>query len=542
MANNFVDPKQYAGYHSDKMTFVQQDKELHDTKFETKPISYLRGCWNRFAKNKGSIVAGVILLLILSFAIIAPFTTSRTVDWNDPNYQFVLPKAPLFEGTGFWDGTEQKRVYETEYLIIANYETEDKPIRQLISEGQEKSLVPGEYDKYYVVRYDTYAVGAKQFSVSDSEYQSILDWESKHEGRKVLLPIVLSEPNADYPNSPDVRTFVEDYVDTLIAENKLIAASRANFINSIKNLYVNANRYYQVECVLNRGRATTTCRPSFDADGKIRDLYCVDDNGDYVYALNDTSSGAQKTIRVDYNVYYEYKYGAKCVYLFGASPIGHDIFVRLASGARLSLLLGVSVSLINLLIGLLWGSISGYYGGTVDLIMERVTDILSAIPFVIMATLFQLHLAPKAGPIPSLLFAFVVTGWIGTAATTRMQFYRFKNQEYVLASRTLGAKDLRLIFVDILPNAIGTLITSSVLMIPGVIFSESSLSYLNIIDLSNSNITSVGTLLNEGSSFLASYPHMVLFPAIFISILMISFNLIGNGLRDAFNPTLRGEE
>ena len=188
MANNFVDPKQYAGYHSDKMTFVQQDKELHDTKFETKPISYLRGCWNRFAKNKGSIVAGVILLLILSFAIIAPFTTSRTVDWNDPNYQFVLPKAPLFEGTGFWDGTEQKRVYETEYLIIANYETEDKPIRQLISEGQEKSLVPGEYDKYYVVRYDTYAVGAKQFSVSDSEYQSILDWESKHEGRKVLLP------------------------------------------------------------------------------------------------------------------------------------------------------------------------------------------------------------------------------------------------------------------------------------------------------------------------------------------------------------------
>jgi oligopeptide transport system permease protein len=136
----------------------------------------------------------------------------------------------------------------------------------------------------------------------------------------------------------------------------------------------------------------------------------------------------------------------------------------------------------------------------------------------------------------------VVTARIGTAATTRMQFYRFKNQEYVLASRTLGAKDLRLIFVDILPNAIGTLITSSVLMIPGVIFSESSLSYLNIIDLSNSNITSVGTLLNEGSSFLASYPHMVLFPAIFISILMISFNLIGNGLRDAFNPTLRGEE
>ena len=123
-----------------------------------------------------------------------------------------------------------------------------------------------------------------------------------------------------------------------------------------------------------------------------------------------------------------------------------------------------------------------------------------------------------------------------------MQFYRFKNQEYVLASRTLGARDARLIFVDILPNAMGTLITSSVLMIPGVIFSESSLSYLNIVNLSTSNITSVGTLLNDGSNFVATYPHMIMFPAIFISILMITFNLIGNGLRDAFNPTLRGGE
>ena len=123
-----------------------------------------------------------------------------------------------------------------------------------------------------------------------------------------------------------------------------------------------------------------------------------------------------------------------------------------------------------------------------------------------------------------------------------MQFYRFKNQEYVLVARTLGAKDSRIMFKHIFPNAIGTLITSSVLVIPGVIFSETSLSYLGIINLNGDNMTSVGTLLSKGQGYLFTYPHIILFPAIFISLLMLCFNLFGNGLRDAFNPSLRGNE
>ena len=128
------------------------------------------------------------------------------------------------------------------------------------------------------------------------------------------------------------------------------------------------------------------------------------------------------------------------------------------------------------------------------------------------------------------------------AGRTRMQFYRFKNQEYVLVAKTLGAKDSRVMFKHIFPNAIGTLITGSVLVIPGVIFSETSLSYLNIIDLNGPNMTSVGTMLSKGQGALYTNPHILLFPAIFISLLMLSFNLFGNGLRDAFNPSLRGTE
>ena len=123
-----------------------------------------------------------------------------------------------------------------------------------------------------------------------------------------------------------------------------------------------------------------------------------------------------------------------------------------------------------------------------------------------------------------------------------MQFYRFKNQEYVLAARTLGASDARIMFKHIFPNSLGTLITSSVLVIPGTIFAESSLSYLGIIDLSTGDMTSVGTLLASAQAYLTSYPHMMVFPAIFICLLMLSFNLFGNGLRDAFNPSLRGAE
>ena len=128
------------------------------------------------------------------------------------------------------------------------------------------------------------------------------------------------------------------------------------------------------------------------------------------------------------------------------------------------------------------------------------------------------------------------------AGTVRMQFYRFKNQEYVLASRTLGASDRRIMFRHIFPNALGTIVTRSVLMIPGMIFSESSLSYLGIINLESGRLTSVGTMLASAQTQMQAYPYMMLFPALFISLLMLSFNLFGNGLRDAFNPTLRGTE
>jgi oligopeptide transport system permease protein len=132
-----------------------------------------------------------------------------------------------------------------------------------------------------------------------------------------------------------------------------------------------------------------------------------------------------------------------------------------------------------------------------------------------------------------------LTGWIGTASGTRTQFYRFKGREYVLASRTLGSSDLRLIFRHILPNSMGTIITGSVLMIPSTIFSEASIAYLQ---LGLQDKQSFGVMMANNQQYLDNHAYVVIFPAVIMALMMISFNLFGNGLRDAFNPSLKGSD
>jgi len=223
-------------------------------------------------------------------------------------------------------------------------------------------------------------------------------------------------------------------------------------------------------------------------------------------------------------------------YLMGTDKSGRDMFKYVFEGLRTSLLLGVLTFIVCFLFGLAWGAVCGYFGGTVDLVMERFTDILSGVPWIVVMTLIIIHMGSNFW---TFALALCMTGWIGTAATTRTQFYRFRGREYVLASRTLGASDARLIAKHILPNALGTIITGSVLMIPSVIFSEATISYLG---LGLKNISSLGVILSDNQSELLTSSYLLIFPAIIIALVMISFNLFGNGLRDAINPSLKGEE
>jgi ABC-type dipeptide/oligopeptide/nickel transport system permease subunit len=257
-----------------------------------------------------------------------------------------------------------------------------------------------------------------------------------------------------------------------------------------------------------------------------------------------------------YNLVLDYArymgYDSVPYYIFGTSAAGKDLFKLIWIAMRTSLLVGVIVSAINISFGIVYGAVSGYYGGTVDLLMERFTEIVGRIPWLVTLSIAVALLSGVQGAgIYVLIIVLVISGWIGIAGITRTQFYRYKGREYVLASRTLGASDGRLIFRHILPNAIGTIITASILSIPYVIFSESTISYLGFGIGHGTNFTifgitfsgvSLGVLLADGRDKLLNYPYLTIFPAILISILMITFNMFGNALRDAFNPALRGAE
>ena len=223
-------------------------------------------------------------------------------------------------------------------------------------------------------------------------------------------------------------------------------------------------------------------------------------------------------------------------FLFGTDASGFDLLKRAFAGLRTSLILGVCTFAFCFPFGLVYGAIGGYFGGNVDIIMFRFTEILGSVPWTVVMTLCILHLGNNFG---TFILALCLTGWIGTAGRTRSQFYRFKGREYVLASRTLGSSDMRLIFKHILPNAMGTIITSSAFMITSSIYTEASLAYLN---LGLQGKQSFGVMMSSNQQYLAVYPNLVIFPAVIMALMMISFNLFGNGLRDAFNPSLKGSE
>ena len=240
-------------------------------------------------------------------------------------------------------------------------------------------------------------------------------------------------------------------------------------------------------------------------------------------------------IRVDYYKYCGVPEGE--YHWFGTDYLGRDIMTRLFHGARISLLISLLSVLTNLIIGIIYGSVAGYYGGKVDMFLTHFAEVLDGLPYLVVTILFMLLLGSGMF---SIILALTVTGWIGTARLTRAQFYRYKGREYVLSARTLGVPDWRLIFRHILPNTIGPLITRAMIAVPGAIFSESFLAYIGLGIKPPE--PSIGVLLSTGQSVLLQYPYQTLFPAILISVLMVAFNMLSNGLRDAMDPSHRGEE
>jgi len=372
---------EYCRLSPEDLSIVRKDEEITDTVPEEKPVSFFKDAAIRFAKNKASITALIVILIIAFFAAFGPDMNDFSFKEQHPDYINMPPYIPALSGLGIFDGS----------YVLQNRRMD-----------------------------------------------------------------ALSDP-AKYPN----------------------------------------------DCVL-----------EVMDEREVRGVMMCD-------------------VRVNYYKYMDAP--QDLAFWFGSDYLGRDLWTRMWRGARVSLLIAVLSVLSNVFIGIIYGSIAGYYGGRTDMIMMRITEIIGAMPNLVMVTLFIMFFG--AG-ILSIVLALLLQNWIGTARMIRAQFYRYKGYEYVLAARTLGVKDRSLIFRHILPNAIGPIITRAMVAIPGAIFTESFLAYLGLGIQAPE--TSIGILLADGQKVLQQFPSQVLFPSVLISVLMVAFNLLSNGLRDAFDPTQSG--
>ncbi|RNB54274.1 ABC transporter permease [Brevibacillus gelatini] len=220
---------------------------------------------------------------------------------------------------------------------------------------------------------------------------------------------------------------------------------------------------------------------------------------------------------------------------FGTDDFGRDVFTRVWYGARISLFVGLMAALIDFFIGVLYGGIAGYVGGRVDNIMMRFVDLLYGLPYLLVVILLMVVMGPGLGTI---IVALSATGWIGMARTVRGQVLQLKSSEYVLAAKTMGAKPFYIIRKHLLPNTIGVIIVYVTLSVPSAIFAEAFLSFLGLGV--QAPMASWGVMANDGlSTILSGHWWRLFFPAFFISLTMLAFNVLGDGLRDAFDPKAR---
>lgn len=222
---------------------------------------------------------------------------------------------------------------------------------------------------------------------------------------------------------------------------------------------------------------------------------------------------------------------------FGTDELGRDLWTRVWRGARVSLSIGLISTLLNTVIGGLIGGISGYYGGNLDLILMRIIDVMYGIPYIIVSILVMVVLGPG---IVSLIIAMVIVGWIGSARFIRGEVLKLKEQDYVAAAKVLGVSDLSIIIKHIIPNIMGLIVTNLTMAVPRAIFSEAFLSYIGLGIAPPE--CSWGVLAKSGVKMIRVHEYQLFIPAFFICTTMLALNLLGDGLRDALDPKLRGTE
>jgi oligopeptide transport system permease protein len=463
-----------------KLVLVHDTDDLiADQPLETKEVGYYKDSWNRFKRNKASLVAFYIIVIVLFFVAVGPYMKSydlpETSTIEASRLGNLTPRIPGLEKLGIFDGTRE--ITRGKRLLLAMNSSELG--KNAIVDGLPQELIDDPNHPDYA-DVDTLTVTVNSYEYTNfirsylpENYFGILDSNERNDAYEDPLGAVR-------------RTLTQEEFEEYVEKNYIIDILR---IQESENPDNPDEPYFQYEVRVNQFLVSLDQLPE--------DTY----------------------------------------FWLGTTNAGKDLFTEIWLGARISLFMALSVITINSVVGLTIGAIAGYYGGALDLMMDRIVEIISSIPFLSVLILLTLR---YGSPLWVIILAFTATGWIGMYRTGRMQFYRFKNREYVFAARTLGANDRRIMFKHIFPNTLGLIVTRLALSVPAFVFTEASFSFLGIINYSDA--TSVGMLIQQGQNVMATHPHLLIYPSIYIAVLMIAFNLFGNGLRDAFNPSLRGVE
>ena len=221
-------------------------------------------------------------------------------------------------------------------------------------------------------------------------------------------------------------------------------------------------------------------------------------------------------------------------HLFGTDQFGRDLWVRTWMGTRISLLIAFVAALLDLTVGVAYGAVSALAGGRVDAVMQRIIEVLVGIPHLIIVILLMMVL--PAG-IWTIVVALSITGWVNMARLVRGSILKLKNQEFVLAARVLGTSTSGIIWKHLIPNTVGVIVINAMFTIPSAIFTEAFLSFIGIG--MQEPKASLGVLINNGYQVLRNFPHVLIFPAIVIVLIMVCFSILGDGLRDALDPRMR---
>lgn len=310
------------------------------------------------------------------------------------------------------------------------------------------------------------------------------------------------------------------------------------------NLYLSSD--YNMFLVLENGKMDRKLKLDHrDTINKVYTYLLDAGNSDEAVILDFSYNTLKDKQGYDYNYTIEYKgevfkysTGTKfnMSFPFGTDDLGRDVLTRVMYGARISLLIAVIATMVNLFIGVIYGSISGYEGGRVDNIMMRIVDIINSIPLMLYVILLMVVFRKSDG-LTNIIIALSSVFWVGMARLVRGQMLSLKEQEFVLAARVIGVPKHKIILRHLIPNAMGPIIVAMTMMIPTAVFTEAFLSFIGLGV--SAPQASWGTLANNALSGLITYPYQLFFPALAIAITMLAFNFLGDGLRDALDPRLR---